>query len=113
MTRAVVKFNAGSSNFAIIYKHDDGYPEDEDGMLALLGTFFATVRRECQLDTRFDDPAYLAAKFVVYLARKSETEARLDFHGVGIVNSIPGDVEYVYTLDCQDENDPKISYIEY
>ena len=45
---------------ANIYRHYDGYP---DAVLPDLARFFEQVRADTQ-DTRFNDPSYLAAKFL-------------------------------------------------
>jgi hypothetical protein len=90
---------------AIVYQHSDGYPE---GVLPELEEFFATVEAEAS-DTRYTDPSYLAAKFVVWLAREftkpttwapDRKQGSLDFLSVGICQRDPGDIEYRYHLDC-------------
>lgn len=111
---------------AVIYKHCDGYPHGECGTLALLAQFFDRVERDCGTDTRYNDPCYLAAKFVVYYTqlyaeqRKPE-RATLKFIGMGVLgnslNDLPGDLEYVYYLDCSNfQKRPNVlwgTYAEY
>ena len=94
---------------AIIYRHGDGYPE---GAGVDLKRFF----KECATlpDTRFNDPPYLAAKYVVWLANefnwtydfkgekmeRIRPASRLEFLSVGICMEDPGDIEYRYTVSC-------------
>lgn len=83
---------------ANIYRHCDGYP---DGVLPDLARFFAAVRAQTS-DTRFDDPEYLAAKFIVWQAdqRRNNTKGLLDFISVApcVVDHL--DIEYVYEVAC-------------
>jgi hypothetical protein len=110
-TRATVHFTYADENkpTAIVYRHSDGYPE---GLGKDLEKFFDAVEAQTS-DTRFDDPSYLAAKFVVWQADQytvkydrsspepKETKGNmLDFLSVGIVMSDPGDIEYRYTVKC-------------
>lgn len=110
-TRSTTHFIDESGDAAIVYRHADGYP---DGHGADLQEFFAAVEADTQ-DRRFNDPTYLAAKLVVWLARRfavtysAETnyeavshadERPLDFLSVGVVLKDPGDIEYLYEVDC-------------
>jgi hypothetical protein len=96
-TRANIHFTHGNSILANVYKHSDGYPE---GMLPVLEKFFRAVEEQAS-DTRFSDPEYLAAKFVVYLAHEYPSPGEpLAFLGVGVVTRDAGDGEYIYTVDC-------------
>lgn len=88
---------------ANIYRHSDGYPS---GVLPDLDAFFERVMLDTN-DHRFDDPSYLAAKFVVWQADQSRSIAvrrggkpgeMLDFLGVGIVSGDAGDAAYVYEV---------------
>lgn len=94
---------------AIVYRHSDGYPE---GAGSDILRFIEEVR---QLpDSRLGDPSYLAAKYVVFLAREFSVDydwsttpptetpkaSRLDFLSVGIVRNDPGDIAYRYTVAC-------------
>ena len=79
---------------ANIYRHSDGYPEGEE--------FFTEVEAQTT-DTRFNDPSYLAAKFVVWQAgqfAKHGSGQPLDFLSLGVTNKDAGDGEYVYTVIC-------------
>lgn len=113
-TRSTTHFVDGDEVKAIVYRHSDGYP---DGHGADLLQFFADVRSQTS-DTRFDDPTYLAAKLVVWLARRfaitydwranpstqvSHADTRpLDFLSVGVCLEDPGDIEYRYVVHCDD-----------
>lgn len=129
-TRAAIHFVGGKGGkpTAIVYRHNDGYP---DGLGLDLRQFVADVKEHCP-DTRFTDPSYLAAKWVVWdadnHARSNAEFAQrfakqfphmkaddavyhpLKFLSVGIVDRDPGDIEYRYhvicdgkpTLTCQD-----------
>lgn len=111
-TRSTTHFigHKGETPEAIIYRHSDGYPE---GHGRDLQAFFAAVEEQTQ-DTRFNDPSYLSAKLVVFLAREFATSPSLtthewtshadtrplDFISVGIVSKDPGDIEYRYVVNC-------------
>lgn len=75
-TPAVIKF----SDDGAVYVHWDGYPEN---ILPDWERFKEAVKRETT-DHRFGDPAYLAAKYVVYKAR--EFGNGLNFLSLGVVN---------------------------
>ncbi len=95
---------------AIVYRHCDGYPE---AMLPDLQSFIDTVSNECS-DTRFNDPEYLAAKFVVWQAnelRNTRSDSFLEFLGVGVCREDPGDIEYRYKVVCEGKT-PSIEYEE-
>jgi hypothetical protein len=110
-TRSTTHFTYGDTRqpTAIIYRHADGYPEGA-------GTDLLRFLDECSKlsDSRFGDPAYLAAKYVVFLAdmfnvryewtkgKMSETkpESKLEFLSVGVLDRDPGDIEYRYTVNC-------------
>ena len=108
-TRSTTHFTYGDSDkpIAIIYRHSDGYPEGA-------GIDLKRFLEECsQLpDSRFSDPSYLAAKYVVWLADKfnqrydfktgtmTRPASRLEFLSVGVLNSDPGDIEYRYIINC-------------
>jgi hypothetical protein len=112
-TRACVHFceNEDSKADAIIYRHSDGYP---DGLGKDLQSFLKAVKKNVE-DTRFDDAEYLAAKFVVWQAKRYMKFATgkkhyLNFISLGIANKDHGDIEYRYKVICNsvDGNLPKI-----
>lgn len=103
-TRATVHFHHGKAEqteppTAIVYRHSDGYPE---GLGADLQRFFTAVQAHTQ-DTRFNDPAYLAAKFVVWQAGEythPDVDKYLAFLGVGVVLEDPSDIQFRYHVYC-------------
>lgn len=103
-TRAQISFNSGGKRQALIYRHCDGYPE---GLGQDLVNFFKEVQKQTS-DTRFTDPEYLAAKWVVW---DSGARGRLDFLGVGVSMELHGDIEYLYNVDCDGTHDtPTVWY---
>ncbi|MEE8615537.1 MAG: hypothetical protein V3T11_10045 [Roseateles sp.] len=107
-TRCVINFVEGTQHAAKIYRHCDGYPDGEHGVPASLQQFFADVKKQAT-DTRFGDASYLAAKFVVWQADQNagDSDKPLDFISLGIITSDPGDIEFVYTVDCGRMTDGK------
>lgn len=118
-TRCVVHFQSGGKTEAIVYRHSDGYPDGEHGVLASLKKFFNEVQA-VTTDTRFADAPFLAAKYVVWEARlaqdyflkKGQSPHRLDFLGVGVIMTEPGDIEYRYKVSCRDGDVPEVTYEE-
>lgn len=116
-TRAKVHFICDEKIIATIYQHCDGDSLGKD-----LLKFFAEVQNQVPNDTRFNDAAYLAAKFVVWDAHRmhdmgveyggKKKENYLDFLSVGIVEGDYDDIAYIYTVNCEQMDDngfPKIS----
>lgn len=102
-TRATIHFCNPESQkpTAIIYRHGDGYP---DGLGKDLKAFIAEVRANVP-DNRFNDPAYLAAKWVVWDAANMVKYAHgtphpLNFLSVGITDRDPDDIEWRYKVVC-------------
>lgn len=107
-TRATIHFEYESGETAaIVYRHNDGYP---DGLGKDLAAFVDVVKAQTK-DRRFNDPSYLAAKWVVWDADQHaytyetpdytpKKTPMLAFLGVGIVLSDPGDIEYRYHVRC-------------
>lgn len=102
---------------AIIYRHSDGYPET---MVPDLAEFFDAVKAQTH-DTRFGDPSYLAAKYVVWLASQFAVKysfpdgkftttptAPLDFLSVGVMQKDPLDIEYRYVVKCLGPDVPEV-----
>ena len=116
-TRSTTHFSLGEPPTAIVYRHADGYPS---GAGADLLDFLREVQRQTS-DTRFGDPSYLAAKYVVFLAERfavdyqwvgdevtvTPRQNRLDFISVGVCLEDPGDIEYRYIVDCATRRDPE------
>ncbi len=126
-TRCNIHFSYGNKVEANIYRHSDGYPDTDNGVLHDLKKFFKDVEEQTRAGatgsgTRFSDPAYLAAKFVVWQANANvqghnEMTERmkrsmagfvdyknaggiLDFLSIGIVKTDAADCEFVYNVDC-------------
>jgi hypothetical protein len=108
-TRCTINFCYQSKDHinAKIYRHCDGYPE---GVLPDLEEFFKAVVADTT-DTRFGDPNYLAAKFVVWQAAQNAkhydsstgeyvASKPLDFISLGICMKDPGDIEHTYFVVC-------------
>lgn len=113
-TRSTAHFKGYGADepVAIIYRHTDGYP---DGAGTDIVKFFEQVEQQCEgtiHGTRFGDPSYLAAKYVVFLsgifakysamgpAGEDGEIKPLNFGSVGVMDQDPGDIEYRYTVDC-------------
>lgn len=109
-TRANIHFVYGDSDRidANIYRHSDGYPS---GLGVDLHRFLDEVGK--LNDTRFGDPEYLAAKFLVWQAKeyaelnnrspyRQETTgpAYLNFLSVAPCIEDHGDIEYIYKVAC-------------
>ncbi|MCI0341306.1 MAG: hypothetical protein L0216_09175 [Planctomycetales bacterium] len=123
-TRATVHFHHAEEKTpsAIVYRHYDGYVV---GLGADLFRFFEDVKAQTK-DTRFGDPSYLAAKFMVWQARESaktydpktrvETshanERPLDFLSVGILLEDPDDIEFRYHVLCGSGEPPEVRFEE-
>lgn len=112
-SRAEVRFMYGTSVEAAVYVHWDGYPE---GIASLFDRFYAAVEAETN-DHRYGDPSYLAAKFVVFVAREGSSsgpQGNLNFLGVGIVQ--PGKSDFTYAYEVQTisggVNRPPVTLIE-
>jgi hypothetical protein len=101
-THFVFGQEAGAHSEAIVYRHSDGYP---DCMLPALAQFFEAVEQQTK-DTRFTDPSYLAAKFVVWLAGEfAYGHHALDFLSVGVVTEDPDDIKYRYVVHCDQKDE--------
>lgn len=114
-TRSTTHFRYGDKTVAIIYRHSDGMPSGA-------GVDLRKFLNRCKAlpDPRLDDPSYLAAKYVVFLAEmfavdygfdedRTEYKAtpkaeRLDFLSVGVMSQDPGDIEYRYVVNCNKIN---------
>lgn len=105
-TRAVIKFNHGRNNVAMVYRHGDGYVEG-------LGQSLLEFLIDCKSlpDSRLTDASYLAAKWVVYdsqeYGKRGDGQGdgyTLNFLSVGIVSREPGDIQFRYTINCDQLN---------
>lgn len=98
---------------ANIYVHSDNYPDGEHGGFSKINNFLD----ECEKlkggysGTRFNDPFYLSAKFIVFMSQMWNNEfekPNLDFLGVGVMLQDAGDSDYVYKIHCDNDARPKI-----
>ncbi len=109
-TRACIHFLDNDEELAvtgqpIIYNHCDGYPS---GLGADLLAFLDEVEAQCPNDTRFNDPEYLAAKWVVYKAGGYSRGTPLSFTSVGICSADHGDIAFRYVVRCGRSGRPRI-----
>ena len=109
-TRCTINFCNEDDIVAKVYRHCDGYPNGQYGVKHDLKNFFGDVLNECKNDPRFNDPSYLAAKFVVWQANEYKRENKLDFLFVGICQDDPRDIEFTYFINCNnyDNTFPKV-----
>src|SRR5437773_11627452 len=106
-TRCQIGFNQNSSDHrqkeALVYRHYDG---GLSGAGAELFRFFEEVRAaNDNHDTRFDDPEYLAARYVTWQVLRYAASRQcnpLAATGVGITQDYHVDVEYLYVVVCRD-----------
>lgn len=112
-TRCQIHFvhDTDEKRYPSIYRHSDGYPDGQHGVLASLERFFKAVKTQTH-DTRFGDPEYLAAKFVVWQSGEwVGSGGPLDFLSVGVANGLHGDEDYEYRVICDTrERTPTIQY---
>jgi hypothetical protein len=97
---------------AVVYGHWAG--DDPTSATETLTEFFKAVEEQTPNDRRFNDPSYLAAKYVVFLAHgdKKTVENPLDFLSVGVVrNEKDCGPECIAYVDCSNgDNRPTISF---
>ena len=102
MNNAIVTFkDFRGKTKALIYVHNAGDREHE--MFREIEQFLIYLPLLGTKQTRFDNPRYLAAKFVVWQAMRNQEESLnpLDFRGVGIISDIT-EVSYnfEFTVIC-------------
>jgi hypothetical protein len=115
-TRCQVAFCHGTNDHerkdALVYVHSDGYPE---GVGKDLLRFFEEVKAVTK-DTRFDDPEFLAARFVAwktleYAAKgygyKGDAKSPLNQTGIGVSQRYHYDIQYLYVVQCG-SGDPEV-----
>lgn len=100
--RTITKFCYKGKPECAIYRHWGTTPES--GMNGLPAFFDEVEKLD---DTRFNDPSYLAAKFVVWLADQHQnSDNKLNFISVGVIDSNvytednPSDIDFFYIVDC-------------
>ena len=116
--RTLVRFVRGkgaasdiSKVVPMVYLHWGGPPEI---MAETFDVFFARVEQDAGLDTRFNDPEYLAARFVVFASVECGTAddpGTLGFTGVGVTATTALAAlqanSYTYVVDCSG-NGPRL-----
>ena len=90
---------------ANLYRHSDGYPDSEYGVLATLIPFLTEFMK-----VRGDDPSYMLARLAQYQANATDQHMGLhkdidkdiyQFLGYGIDTALHGDLEYIYQIDTK------------
>ena len=71
---------------ALLYRHSDGYPESEHGVVATI----KPILDDFQAKRGLDDLEYAAAWLVAKL--------KTDYLNIGISNGFHGDIEYYYAI---------------
>ena len=114
-TRCNIAFTHGSDKHkdkvALLYRHCDGYPEGTGDEFA---EFFADVMAAAPEDTRFGDPQYLSARYVVWLTAKyaaASKEHALAQTGIGVALAYAPDGEYLYVVSCENRDALPIVYV--
>ena len=118
-TKATIHFHFKDNerSEAIIYRHWDGNP---DMVLPDLERFGYDVKEQAP-NTRFDDPSYLAAKYVVWQAHENARRydgekyvptTMLDFSSVGVCTQDPADIAYRYHVWCDSDGLPEVTWEE-
>ena len=77
----------------MLYRHCDGYPTTEHGVLATLLPFLTEF-----MAVRGDDPSYMLARMAQRLMNKHVPD---EFLSYGIDMAMHGDEEYVYVVDTK------------
>lgn len=98
--RATVLFNDGIHDVALVYSHDNG-----SDMPSVLEEFYAAEDANSHHDNRYDDPEYLAARFVVFLSQRSGPRGL----GVGIGNPALSYDGTPYRVLCTQDTRPRIA----
>ncbi len=93
--RLVVTFCDGNQKTPVAHIYDHWAADNKKDAQDVMEAFFAEVEKQCS-DTRFSDPSYLAAKFLVWRAhgyaateqkysKEPDTAKPLNFLSLGIV----------------------------
>jgi hypothetical protein len=111
---------------ALVYQHSDGYPDGTNGVPMKLVQFFEAVEKDTN-DTRFGNPEYLAAKWIVWATQRDREQSAkwreklgpafgtpgakdgpLNFlgHGVSLIDH--SDVEFLYFVEADRSGRPRV-----
>lgn len=71
---------------ALIYRHSDGYPDGESGVIATVKPILDDFNKNRGLDDLEYAPAWLVAKL------------KTDYLNIGISSGFHGDIEYFYAV---------------
>jgi hypothetical protein len=94
---ALCNFVWGDTTVASVYVHDGGGP---DHLGCEILDFLYSLEKS--VDPRYDDPEYLAAKFIVFLAdRRVSGSKKTDVTGVGATRN-EYDTEWKYYFNCME-----------
>jgi len=90
-TRCQIGFyETGETNLekweALLYRHSDGYPESEHGVISTI----KPILDDFQANRGLDDLEYASAWLVAKL--------KTDYLNIGISNGFHGDIEYFYAI---------------
>lgn len=94
--RGVIRFNGYGKDVAAIYVHYCGSYADE-----VLDEFFEAELADPKHDNRFDDPSYLAARFVTWYSES-------DGLGIGIVEPDSSMGETDWRVYCESSGKPRV-----
>src|SRR5437660_923560 len=97
--RAVILFRQGTRDQAAVYLHRGGSEVRE-----ILERFFRDEDANTFHDNRFDDPEYLAARFVVAQSDRLGT-------GIGIVSTTVAS-ESNWRVHCDNDKHPRIERLD-
>jgi len=84
----------------LLYRHSDGYPDSECGVVEILKKFLTYWKKERGLD----DLEYCGARLLQYMCNEYDkegadgTEGLTGILGYGISNALHGDIEYFYRI---------------
>jgi len=102
----MIHFGYGENSEAIVYRHYDGYDIPDD-----MKDFFTELKENVN-DTRFNNPTYLAAKFIVWQAheytKKTDYQKEshyLDFLGVSPSLENHDDIDVCWLVNCNQSDD--------
>lgn len=110
----MINFTRRGEVEAKLYRHCDGYPGGVDRDLE---AFFEYIEQALQGHSRrYSDPEYLAARFIVWdaaeHARKYHPNRPLDYTGLGVAMQDHGDIEYLWFVECDSDERPKVRHEE-
>lgn len=109
-------FLAGAECVAILYQHSGGEPDE---VLSDLARFFADEiaasrakpkKGALPADLRFDDPSFLAVRYILW--RHATNPFGVTLLGLGVCTEPPTHVLHRYFLHCDEARPPRIEWEE-